>query len=74
MDDDDLRRGLPTNHKVYGDAMALLAGDGLQSAAFEAMNRDMLFYFDNPDELKKKIKTQEKIDGSKRKGRPRKRS
>jgi geranylgeranyl diphosphate synthase type II len=29
MDDDDLRRGQPTNHKVFGDAMAILAGDGL---------------------------------------------
>ena len=29
MDNDDFRRGLPTNHKVYGDAIALLAGDAL---------------------------------------------
>ena len=35
MDDDDLRRGRPTNHKVYGEAMALLAGDGLMACAFE---------------------------------------
>ena len=35
MDDDDLRRGMPTNHKVYGEAFALLAGDGLLTAAFE---------------------------------------
>lgn len=34
MDDDDLRRGIPTNHKVYGEAVAVLAGDALQSAAF----------------------------------------
>jgi farnesyl diphosphate synthase len=34
MDDDDLRRGRPTVHKVYGDATAVLVGDGLQSAAF----------------------------------------
>ncbi|MGZ3722176.1 MAG: polyprenyl synthetase family protein [Bdellovibrionales bacterium] len=34
MDNDDVRRGRPTNHKVYGDAMALLAGDGLLTAAF----------------------------------------
>lgn len=34
MDDDDLRRGKPTNHKVYGETMAVLAGDGLQAAAF----------------------------------------
>lgn len=37
MDDDDLRRGRPTNHKVYGEATAVLAGDGLLTAAFEAM-------------------------------------
>ena len=30
MDDDDLRRGKPTNHKVYGEALAILAGDALQ--------------------------------------------
>ena len=34
MDNDDLRRGRPTNHKVYGDAMALLAGDGLLTLSF----------------------------------------
>ncbi|RTZ89517.1 MAG: polyprenyl synthetase family protein [Deltaproteobacteria bacterium] len=34
MDDDDLRRGKPTCHKVYGDAMAILAGDGLLTEAF----------------------------------------
>lgn len=37
MDDDDLRRGMPTNHKVYGEGMAVLAGDGLLSLAFETM-------------------------------------
>jgi geranylgeranyl diphosphate synthase type II len=35
MDDDDMRRGVPTCHKVYGEAMALLAGDALQALAFE---------------------------------------
>src|SRR5690625_402194 len=34
MDDDDFRRGKPTNHKVYGEAMAILAGDGLLTHAF----------------------------------------
>ena len=37
MDDDDLRRGKPTNHKVFGEASAVLAGDGLLTAAFEAV-------------------------------------
>jgi geranylgeranyl diphosphate synthase type II len=35
MDDDDLRRGRPTCHKMYGDALALLAGDALLTLAFE---------------------------------------
>ena len=34
MDDDDLRRGRPTCHKVYGETMAVLAGDALQAEAF----------------------------------------
>ncbi len=39
LDNDDLRRGRPTNHKVYGDAMALLAGDGLLTAAFSLLSQ-----------------------------------
>ena len=39
MDDDDQRRGKPTNHKVFGDALAILAGDGLLTMAFELLNR-----------------------------------
>ncbi|NLB29881.1 MAG: hypothetical protein GX823_06660, partial [Clostridiales bacterium] len=35
MDDDDLRRGKPSNHKVFGEWRAILAGDALQAAAFE---------------------------------------
>ena len=35
MDDDDLRRGKPTNHKVFGESTALLAGDSLLTGAFE---------------------------------------
>jgi len=37
MDNDDLRRGKPTNHRMYGDALALLAGDALLNRAFEVM-------------------------------------
>ncbi|MGV1099063.1 polyprenyl synthetase family protein [Thiovibrio sp. JS02] len=37
MDDDELRRGKPTNHVVFGEAEAILAGDGLLSYAFELM-------------------------------------
>jgi len=39
MDDDDLRRGRPTCHKVYGEAMAILAGDALFALAFETLTR-----------------------------------
>ncbi|CDA89650.1 putative uncharacterized protein [Firmicutes bacterium CAG:238] len=55
MDNDDLRRGLPTNHKIYGDALAILAGDGLLTTAFEAINKDMMMYFDNPEKMRKRI-------------------
>src|SRR5919107_5790157 len=34
MDDDDLRRGRPTNHRVHGEGVAILAGDGLYAEAF----------------------------------------
>ena len=37
MDNDDLRRGKPTNHKVFGEAAALLGGDGLLTLAFETV-------------------------------------
>lgn len=39
MDDDDLRRGKPTNHAVYGEAEAILAGDSLHCFAFELLSR-----------------------------------
>ena len=38
MDNDDLRRGRPTNHKVYGDAVAILSGDALLTRAFEMVS------------------------------------
>jgi farnesyl diphosphate synthase len=40
MDDDDLRRGRPTCHKVFGEAMAILAGDALQALAFQVLAAD----------------------------------
>ncbi|MFD0048446.1 polyprenyl synthetase family protein [Actinomycetes bacterium NPDC127524] len=40
MDDDDLRRGKPTNHKVYGEANAILAGDALLSLSFQLIAED----------------------------------
>lgn len=42
MDDDDLRRGKPTNHKVFGEALAILAGDGLLTAAFQLVSETTL--------------------------------
>lgn len=47
MDNDTLRRGLPTNHVVYGEAMAILAGDGLLTEAFRVMGES-----ENPNALK----------------------
>jgi geranylgeranyl diphosphate synthase type II len=38
LDNDDLRRGKPTCHKVFGDAMAILAGDALQTRAYEVLS------------------------------------
>ena len=42
MDDDDYRRGRLTNHKVFGEATAILAGDGLLTLAFEVMSRKLV--------------------------------
>lgn len=52
MDNDDLRRGKPTNHKVYGEAEAILAGDGLLTFAFDLLA--------SPD-LSKTISTQAQV-------------
>ncbi|SFU90066.1 polyprenyl synthetase family protein [Alicyclobacillus macrosporangiidus] len=41
MDDDDLRRGRPTNHRVFGEATALLAGDGLLTEAFALLSQPL---------------------------------
>jgi geranylgeranyl diphosphate synthase, type II len=46
MDDDDLRRGKPTNHKVFGEAMAILAGDGLLTHSFGLIAEDPLITSD----------------------------
>ena len=56
MDNDDLRRGVPTNHKVYGEALAILAGDGLLTSAFEAMNKDLMLYLDDANQMAKRIR------------------
>lgn len=56
MDNDDLRRGKPTNHKMFGEDIALLAGDGLLSAAYEIMTKNMLLFLDDPEELNCKVR------------------
>ncbi len=44
MDDDDIRRGKPTNHKVYSEAIAILAGDGLLNLAAEVISKELESY------------------------------
>lgn len=56
MDNDDLRRGKPTNHKVFGEAMAILAGDSLLNSAFEAMIKETMVDFDNLEKMKRKLR------------------
>jgi geranylgeranyl diphosphate synthase type II len=51
MDDDDMRRGKPTNHKVFGEAVALLAGDGLLTKAFHVMTGPDLVNRVRPESL-----------------------
>ena len=48
MDDDDFRRGRPTVHKVFGEAVAILAGDALLAEAFKMMSRGALDYGISP--------------------------
>ena len=56
MDNDDIRRGKPTNHKVYSEAIAILAGDGLLNMATEVIARELENY-EELDEIKKGIKS-----------------
>ena len=58
MDNDDYRRGRLTNHKVYGEAMAVLAGDALLNYAFEIMAEDAL---KNIDIIESKVKAMQYI-------------
>lgn len=58
MDDDDFRRGKLTNHKVYGEAMAILAGDGLLNLAFETMIK---YTIDNSNIMEDYIKNTKAI-------------
>lgn len=54
MDNDDFRRGKPTNHKVFGEAMAVLAGDSLLNLAAEILTKEISNY-GNIDDIKKGI-------------------
>ncbi|MFZ5644069.1 MAG: polyprenyl synthetase family protein [Bacillota bacterium] len=51
MDDDDLRRGMPTCHKKYGEAIAILAGDALLTMAFELIAKCPLTAIITPDRI-----------------------
>lgn len=55
MDNDDLRRGKPTNHVVYGDAYAILAGDALLNLAYETV-AEALLKTDDEEELKRGVR------------------
>ncbi len=55
MDDDDMRRGKPTNHMVFGDAMAILAGDGLLTEAFRIMASSGLLEKAGPERFRRVI-------------------
>ncbi len=52
MDNDELRRGKPTNHMIYGEAGAILAGDGLLSFAFELLSRPDTGSLSSHDQLR----------------------
>lgn len=52
IDDDDLRRGKPTNHKVFGESTAILAGDALLNKAYQIIAADM----ENGENINRKIK------------------
>lgn len=55
LDNDDIRRGRPTCHKVFGDAVAILAGDALLTEAFRILADSRFTYRTNPRLLKQSI-------------------
>lgn len=57
MDNDDLRRGRPTSHVMFGEAFAVLAGDGLQSAAYSVMIDNALRYIERADQHLQAMRT-----------------
>lgn len=61
MDDDTMRRGNPTNHIVYGEALAILSGDGLLNLSFETMLKSTLKSATSLEEYKVRVKVMEII-------------
>lgn len=61
MDNDDLRRGKPTSHKVFGEAMAILAGDGLLSTAAEIVTGGPLNCGDDPEKMRNHVRAGHEI-------------
>ena len=61
LDDDEYRRGKKTNHKVFGEAMAILAGDGLQALAYEVMLSCIEESAKRSEETSKKIRAANEI-------------
>ncbi len=63
MDDDDLRRGKPSNHKVFGEDTALLAGDALQTLAFEILSSKKTAALAGDKACRKAVNTLAKYSG-----------
>ena len=63
MDDDDLRRGKPSNHKVFGEDTALLAGDALQTLAFEILSSEKTAALAGDMACRKAVNTLAKYSG-----------
>ena len=61
MDDDDFRRGKLTNHKVFGEAIAILTGDGLLNLAFETMISYTLESSNSTEEYNRNIRAMDEI-------------
>lgn len=61
MDDDKLRRGKPTNHIIYGEALAILSGDGLLNLAFETMLKETSLSSKTIDDYKNRVRVMDII-------------
>jgi geranylgeranyl diphosphate synthase, type II len=64
MDDDDLRRGAPTNHVVYGEGIAILAGDGLLTDAFAVLTRPEVLAAHPPERVARVVSEVARAAGS----------